>query len=146
MNQNHDLSIAVNFIKQWEGLSLTAYWDGLGDVWTIGYGTTGPDIHGGLTWTLEQCEDRLASDIAAFSQSVIQLLSVQVNDNQLAALISFAYNLGASALASSTLLALLNQGDFQGAAAQFPRWDHSGSQVVQGLLNRRNAEMALFLS
>ena len=46
----------------------------------------------------------------------------------------------------STLLRLLNAGNFQAAADQFPRWDRAGGKEVAGLLARRNAERALFLT
>jgi lysozyme len=38
----------------------------------------------------------------------------------------------------------VNTGDFAGAAAQFPLWDHAGGQVVPGLLRRRQAEQVMF--
>ncbi|NER83460.1 MAG: lysozyme, partial [Leptolyngbya sp. SIO1D8] len=45
-----------------------------------------------------------------------------------------------------SLLAKLNAGDYQGAANEFPRWVKAGGRVLQGLVRRRNAEQALFLS
>ena len=70
---------------------------------------------------------------------------VPLNDNQLAACTSLAYNIGLAAFRGSTLLRKLNDGDYQGAADQFPVWNKAGGRVVQGLVNRRAAERDLFL-
>lgn len=130
-------------IKQFEGLRLTAYQDMVG-VWTIGYGHTGPEVAPGLAITQDQADQLLSGDLARFEAGVSRLASVPLNANQFSALVSFSYNLGLGSLQSSTLLKLLNQGDYAGAAAQFPRWDRAGGQEVAGLLTRRLAEQALF--
>lgn len=134
----------IDLIKEHEGLRLDSYQDG-GGVWTIGYGSTGRDIGPELTWTQEQAEARLCSDLHRFENSVEQLVLVPMTDNQFAALVSFCYNLGAGALEHSTLLRLLNEGDIEGAADQFLRWDHDGGVKVAGLTARRNDERSLFL-
>jgi hypothetical protein len=73
-------------------------------------------------------------------------VKLQLNDNQFSALVSFSYNVGAYSLFESTLLKLLNQGELQEAADQFPLWDKAGGQSLRGLARRRRAERALFLS
>jgi lysozyme len=55
------------------------------------------------------------------------------------------FNLGIRRLAESTLLILLNKGDYRGAADQFSRWVRSDGQVLAGLVKRRAAEADLFL-
>lgn len=136
---------ALAFIKAHEGCRLTAYAD-LGGMWTCGWGSTGSDIHPGTVWTQEHADARLADDVGRFEVAVSQIVNVQVTDNQMAALVSFAYNLGVHALAGSTLLRLVNQRDFVGAAAQFQRWDRAGGREVPGLLQRRHDEADLFLT
>ena len=74
------------------------------------------------------------------------MLTVEVTQNQCDALVSFAFNLGPANLKSSTLLRKVNSGDFNGAAEEFPKWNHAGGQVLAGLTARRNAEKNLFLS
>ncbi|TSA40461.1 MAG: lysozyme, partial [Methylococcaceae bacterium] len=95
--------------------------------------------------TVAQAEEMLAFDLTAFEDKVKALVKVDVNDNQLGALTSFAYNLGAGNLASSTLLKKLNAGDYAGASVEFLKWDKAGGKILKGLTLRRTAEMSLFL-
>lgn len=129
--------------EQFEGCRLTAYQDQVG-VWTIGYGHTGKDVVAGLTITQDQANALLASDIAAAAAFVNQAVAVALNQNEFDALVDFVFNLGRAAFAGSTLLKLLNAGNFASAAPQFALWDHAGGQVVAGLLRRRLAETAMF--
>ncbi|OHX12597.1 muraminidase [Chromobacterium sphagni] len=130
-------------IKKFEGLRLIAYQD-MVNVWTIGYGHTGSDVKPGQVITQAQADQLLAGDLARFEAGVGRLVKVSLNANQFAALVSFSYNLGLANLQSSTLLKLLNQRDYAGAAGEFPRWDRAGGQEVPGLQRRRQAEQALF--
>lgn len=132
-------------IEKFEGLRLTAYQSMVG-VWTIGYGHTGPDVKAGLTITQQQAEQLLINDLARFNNAVNALVQIEVNQNQFDALISFSYNLGVATLQQSTLLRLLNAGNYQAAADQFPRHDRAAGKEVAGLLARRNAERHLYLT
>ncbi|MCP1292527.1 lysozyme [Chromobacterium sp. S0633] len=134
----------VKLIQQFEGLRLKAYQDAVG-VWTIGYGHTGPDVTPGLVISQAQADALLARDLNRFETGVSRLVQVPLNQNQFDALLSFSYNLGLGSLQNSTLLRLLNQRDYAGAAAQFPRWNKAGGKVLPGLTRRRAAEQALFL-
>lgn len=129
--------------KRFEGLNLDSYQDQVG-VWTIGYGHTGPSVHGGLTITEDQADQLLRSDIAAAVTCVNGAVTATINQNQFDALVDFVFNLGCSALLSSTLLRDLNAGDFAAAATQFLLWDHAGGVVISGLHRRRQAERDLF--
>ncbi len=133
----------LNLIKSFEGRELDAYLDAVG-VWTIGYGHT-QGVYEGMTITEAQAEELLRKDLAEFEAAVSEGVQVSINDNQFSALVSFTFNLGADSLFESTLLKLLNQGDFQGAADQFTRWNKAGGQELEGLTRRRKAERALFL-
>lgn len=135
----------VNLIKSFEGLYLDAYLDPVG-IPTIGYGHT-QGVEEGMTITEAQAEEFLREDLAnaeaAVSSDIVQ---VSLNENQFSALVSFTFNIGSQAFADSTLLRLLNQGDFQGAADQFPVWNKGDdNQELAGLTRRRKAERALFL-
>lgn len=136
----------INLIKQFEGCKHKAYRDQVG-VLTIGYGHTGPEVVDGLIWTQEECDNQLAKDLNEFSHDVAILVGTAIlTQGQFDALCSFAYNLGANALKRSTLLAKTLNGDIDGAAEQFAKWDLAGGKVDLGLSQRRQAEKELFLS
>ena len=136
-------SEGVKLIKSFEGMELEAYQDAV-DVWTIGYGHT-KTVEPGMAITEAKAEALLRQDLEEFEEAVTEAVQVSINPNQFSALVSFCFNLGVGSLFQSTLLKLLNQGDFQGAADQFPRWNKAGGQVLEGLTRRRKAERALFL-
>lgn len=137
----------VDLIKTFEGLELTSYQCQAG-VWTIGYGSTGPDIGPRMRITEAQAENLLRKDIAAFETVVSDSLSVRVNQNEFDALVSFAFNVGPTAFRNSTLRKLLNDGaDRTVVAAEFLRWVKVGQgKVSEGLKNRRQKERELFLT
>lgn len=112
---------------------------------TIATGNTSNALPG-RTCTQEQADAWLDEDIAKAQQYVDSLVTAPLNDNQNIALVDFTYNLGAGSLEKSTLLKLLNENDFAGAADQFERWCYAGAEKVEGLLRRRLAERDLFLS
>lgn len=136
-------------IKRFEGLRLQAYQDSVG-VWTIGYGWTQPvagrKIGAGMAINAATAERLLACGVAQFEQGVERRVTVPITQGQFDALVSFTYNLGLRALENSTLLRRLNAGDRQGAADQFGRWVNAGGVRLDGLVSRRAAERALFLS
>lgn len=132
----------LDLIKQFEGLYLKAYRCPAG-VPTIGYGHTA-GVAMGQTITQQQADDYLRRDVRQFERAVARLVTVPLTQGQFDALVSFAFNLGEGALAQSTLLRLLNAGDYAGAAAQFERWNKAGGRVLPGLVRRRAAERALF--
>lgn len=130
-----------------ESCKLTAYPDpgsADGKPWTIGWGSTGPDIKKGTVWTQAQADVRFIDDLMKFEQGVAAVVSVPVSQGQFDALVSFSYNLGLGSLRSSTLLKLLNGLDYTGARDQFARWNKNDGQVMKGLTRRRAAEAALF--
>lgn len=135
----------IQLIKSYEGCKLTAYQDQVG-VWTIGYGHTGDDVYEGQTITQDEAESLFLQDLKKREDAVSGVVTVPLSDGQFSALVSFVYNLGIGALETSALLRCVNASNFDAAAAQFLRWDHEGSKVIQGLLNRRTAEQELFES
>jgi lysozyme len=139
-----------DLIKEWEGCKLTAYQDG-GGVWTIGYGTTaaaglGIDPAKGMTITQDRAEELLWRGVNKFAAKVDQLITAKVNQNERGACVSLSYNIGPDAFAKSTVLRELNAGNKDKAAAAFRRWNKDNGKVVPGLINRRNAEITLFLT
>jgi len=136
-------SNGLNLTMQSEGLELKAYQDSVG-VWTIGYGHTGSDVKRGLVITQPQAEILLAADVAWAVTAVNKAVTAPINQNQFDAMVDFTFNLGAANFTTSTLLRLLNAGDYAGAAAQFIRWNKAGGKVLAGLTKRRQAETTLF--
>ena len=141
---------ALNIIKKFEGIKLTAYPD-TGNIWTIGYGSTinkdtGAAIKKGDKIDLATAERWLKIDVAEREKYIKPLIKVPVTDNMLAAITSLSYNIGLGAFAKSTLLRLLNQGaDKKLVADQFLRWNKVKGIEVKGLTNRRILERDLFL-
>jgi GH24 family phage-related lysozyme (muramidase)/O-acetyl-ADP-ribose deacetylase (regulator of RNase III) len=116
-----------------------------GDPWTIGWGTTGPDVKRGVNWTQQQCDDRFTQDLTKFAQGVANAIGdAPTTQHQFDAMVSFAYNLGIGNLTKSALLKLHKAGDYAGAANEFGNWNKAGGQVLAGLTTRRAAEAALY--
>lgn len=134
------------FIEQWEGLFLHTYNDGVG-VATIGYGHTTaaglPRVQYGMTITMSQADQILASDLAAVEADVNHHVKVPLNQNQFDALVSFDFNTGA--LDRSNVLRAVNASQFSQVPGDLLMWDHGGGHVMLGLLRRRKAEGALFM-
>lgn len=131
---------------------LKAYKDATG-LWTIGNGTTvypnGSPVKGGDVCTVDQALVYEAHDLAKTEAAVTASVKVPLTQSQFDALVSFTYNVGINAELHSTLLKLLNKGDYRGAASHFIDWDKNrvnGQLVVsKGLHQRRKDEAALFL-
>jgi lysozyme len=121
-----------------EGAKNHAYLDTVG-VWTIGVGHTGPEVHEGLVWTDEQVREAFAKDIERFEQAVSGGLHVPLDQWQFDALVSFTFNVGAGAFASSTLRQRVNAQEWEAAAHEFDRW-----HIPPEITPRRNAEREQF--
>lgn len=132
----------IDLIKNFEGCRLKAYKCPAG-IWTIGYGHTA-GVKQGQVITPAQAEEFLKQDLKRFETSVRSLVTVPITQNQFDALVSFTYNLGATALKTSTLLKKLNAGDYNSAAEEFDRWVYANGNKLLGLVKRRAAEKELF--
>ena len=135
----------LDLIKSFEGCKLKAYRDQVG-VLTIGYGHTGNDVSEDQVIDQDRADQLLLNDLSRFCLGVESSVTVYISDNQFAALVSFSFNLGLGSLRSSTLLKLINEGNLDGAALEFVKWNKAGGVVNPGILRRRQAEQALFNS
>ena len=135
----------VDLVRSFEGCKLSAYPDpASGNApWTIGWGSTGPDVHCGLDWTQEQADSRLIADVARVGRSVANIVG-DTTQNRFDAMVDLSYNIGIGNFMSSTLLKMHKAGDYEGAADQFQRWDKGAGKVMPGLLRRRLAEAQLY--
>jgi lysozyme len=135
-------------IKKHEGIRLKSYRCPAG-VWSIGYGSTA-GVKPGMLIDLQYAEALLRQDLERFERGVKLLVKVPLNDNQFAALTSFAFNLGLGALAKSTLLKKLNAGDYAAVPEQLMRWNKARNpktgvlEYSKGLNKRRYAEGMLW--
>lgn len=132
----------ITLIKQFEGCRLEAYLDSVG-VPTIGYGST-EGVTMGDKITQEEADALLLEDLVRFEKCVNEHVDVPITQEQYDSLVCFAFNVGCGALIGSTLLKLLNAGNYTAAAQQFLRWDKAGGKVLAGLTRRRHAESDLF--
>lgn len=139
----------IALIKKWEGWYPKAYKDPVG-VWTIGWGTTGIEARPGRTITKKQGDAFLKEELDEVADQVRAAVKIALTQHQFDALVSFTYNVGIGNLKRSTLLRLINRGNFIGAAGQFARWNKARDRAtnayitLRGLTNRRRDEALLF--
>ncbi|WP_260928231.1 lysozyme [Novosphingobium sp. 9] len=113
--------------------------------WTIGWGSTGPDIVKGTIWTRAQAQARFDAHVAEFVAGVDRLIgTAPTTQNQFDAMVSLAYNIGLTGFGQSTVLRKHKASDYAGAAAAFALWNKAGGRVMQGLVNRRAAEAKVY--
>lgn len=156
------LTTSPNGIKQLiqlEGLRTLTYTCSAG-VLTIGVGhaltaterANGYILIGGVPvyynngLTVTQVEQLLAQDLKRFERTINRAVTVPLNQNQFDALVSFCFNIGSGAFLDSTLLRVLNRGDYAGVPAQMRRWVRAAGTVIPGLQARREKEIKLYLT
>lgn len=142
MNFNLD---GEQLLRTFEGCNLTSYQDS-GGIWTVGYGHTGPDVTQGMTITQAQAEQLFQNDILLVSGKVNSIVNSCLNSNQYSAAVCFAYNV--RSWQGTPLFGLLASGMVALATQHWLLYDKitvNGQKIeVQGLKNRRQAELNLF--
>jgi lysozyme len=147
----------LDLLKQWEGFESKVYKDSAG-LATIGVGhlltksklspgtivINGVPVQYAAGLSDQQVLDLLSQDVNPASQTVTTNVNVTLSQNQFDALTSFTFNVGGGAFTGSTLLKLLNQGQYDQVPDQLRRWNKAGGKVVQGLVNRRENEIKLW--
>ncbi|WP_419894597.1 lysozyme [Proteus terrae] len=136
------ITIALSLISYFEGIKYKSYYDVTG-VLTVCYGHTGNDIIQNRIYTQQECDALLQKDFIKIQRQVDALIKVSLDNHTKASLYSFAYNVGITAFARSTLLKKLNAGDQHGACEEMKRWVYAGGTVWRGLINRREMESTL---
>ena len=141
-------------------------------IWTIGYGhvlyqdqirlpvvrVEGKDVpmirkeyplkpEDNRVWTKEEINELFRVDVATFERGVLRLVPGCVGrQGSFDALVSISFNFGLGNLQRSTIRMKANRGDWEGAAEAFMAWTKGGGKVLPGLVKRRQAEIALFLT
>lgn len=163
-----DYSKAVDLIKKFEGVAdgnpLTVNLDPYlcpAGYWTIGWGHVVTDAKGrnfkgrsekkaayniypnGLT--KEEVSTLLLDDVRKFAAYVADKVKVQLTDNQFSSLVSFCFNVGTGNFNRSSLLRLLNAGNYEAVPSEMKKWTKAGGKILPGLAKRRAAEADLWL-
>ena len=138
-------------IREFEGFRSKPYLCPAG-VPPIGYGSTSYEDGTPVTLKDEPIDQARANAIMRttlareYEPAVQRYVKVPLTQGQYDALVDFAYNAGAKNLLQSTLLKKLNAKNYAGASKEFEKWVYGGGKVLPGLVRRRKAEQALFLS
>jgi lysozyme len=150
------------------GIDLIKYFEGLHDgdlkqiglqpkkcpagIWTEGWGIAMRDSNGnflkgntppkGTVLNEKEADNQLSKFLGAYERIVLSKVKVPLSQNQFDALVSYTYNTGGS----DTLFKLINQ---NAPKEQIEKWFKTkyitaNGKVLQGLVNRRNAECKLF--
>ena len=98
-------------------------------------------------WTKTEIDELFRADVGTFERGVLRLVpGVVGRQGSFDALVSISFNFGLGNLQRSTIRMRANRGDWDGAAEAFRVWTKGGGKVLPGLVKRREAEIALFLS
>jgi lysozyme len=138
----------ADLIKSFEGLRLDAYLCSAGKP-TVGFGSTffedGTPVKLGDKITKERADSLFEKVSDSFAAKVKNCIQKDINENQFAALVSFAYNVGIGNLKSSTLLKKVNANPNDPTIMQeFKKWNRASGKVLAGLTRRREAEANLY--
>lgn len=138
----------VELVKTFEGLRPTAGRLETGG-WTIGYGHT-LTAREGARVSANDAEALLIYDLRHEAERIRPLLHTPLSQNEFDAVVAFTFNVGVDEFRASPVLKRLNGGDHLGAASIMERWRAAEFQgerlVIDGLVRRRAAEKALFLT
>ena len=132
----------LELIKKFEGCETTAYRDSVG-VWTIGFGHT-KGVEEGQTCSIEDAESMLADEMDEYEGYINNMVKVDLQQHEFDSLVAWVYNLGPTNLGESTMLKVLNGGQFDRVPDEMNRWTRAGGKILEGLVRRRQAESLMF--
>lgn len=125
-----------------EGCKLTAYPDN--GACSIGYGHRG--VPEGTVWTIQQATDALDADLG-YASAILndrEIVKVDLTQGQFDALADFIFNLGAGEFEKSTLLRVLNFGEYTRVPDELRKWIYANGEPNEGLKARREGEVILW--
>ena len=136
----------IALIKKFEGLALRTYLCPAGKL-TIGFGHVGPDVHPGQEINEREAEQLLKGDLLRFEHGVEEFLDgVPASFNEFSAMVCLAYNIGLGNFRKSSVLRYHKAGKKTLAANAFLLWVFVNKRRTLGLVRRRTAERALYVS
>ena len=126
--------VARQFIKFFEGFRTKPY------ICSGGYNTIGFGhkilAHEKFDYiSRSKAESLLRSDLLCAEKSVLRNITSVLSDDQFAALVSFTFNMGGSALQRSTMRQKINYGQHKDAGLEFLRWVYAGGKILPGLVS-----------
>lgn len=137
----------ITLLQGFETLRLKAYKaTPIERYFTIGWGHCGPDVKPDDAWTQDHADAQLVADLATAEGAVNRAVTAPLTQNQFDALVCLAFNIGVGAFEGSTLVKYLNLHKYQMADSEFLRWNKQAGVILIGLVRRRKAERALFLT
>lgn len=128
-------------VPKFEGVVLRGYKDPIGIV-TACTGHTATAVLG-RAYTIEECDQLLLSDLMKHAEGVKACVKKPLTTYQLAASVSFAFNVGVNKFCDSTMARKFNNGDMAGACAELSKWTKAGGQIMSGLVKRRAIERSM---
>ena len=142
-------AILFTIVPHFEGTVLHGYLDPIG-IPTKCTGDT-HDVIVGKKYTTEECKQSLETALIAHAEPILKCTPIlKGRTYQLAAAISFGYNIGVGAYCHSTVAKRFNKGDFKGGCKAInesdsghPQWVSAGGEVLEGLVKRRAEERKL---
>ena len=142
--------LGIDLMHFFEGCKLEAY-QCSAKVWTIGWGNTfyenGTPVKQGDKITQDRANSLFVFVANKFADEIKKLIKTNLSENQFSALVCFAYNVGTSNLAKSTLLKKVNVNPNDPSIAnEFLRWNKAGGKELLGLTRRRTAESKLYFT
>ena len=132
----------LSLIKRFEGCRLESY-KCSANVLTIGYGHTS-GVKETDTITQDEADKLLQEDVEQFEKYVDDYVTVKLGQSQFDALVAWTFNLGPGNLRESTMLKVLNNGDYESVPREMKRWNKAAGKTLDGLIRRRLAESLLF--
>jgi lysozyme len=134
-------ALLVSMVPKFEGVILRGHKDPIGIV-TACAGHTKTAVLG-RPYSKEECEALLYEDLIEHAEGVNRCVKVPLNAGQMAAAVSFTYNVGVRRFCQSTMAKKFNAMDYAGACAELSRWTTAGGIQFRGLVIRRAAERAV---
>ena len=146
VNRNKIVAACISFVAGWEGVSYVVYKD-IGGVDTVCHGQTGSEAIIGKVYSPQECSAMLEKELYSFADHVNNRVPAAPLSVK-AAFTSFSYNVGKSGFDSSRAMREAQRGNYKEACRALafspsgaPAWSFVGKKYVQGLHNRRIAEM-----
>jgi lysozyme len=140
----------IKLIKHFEGVHKKPYICPAG-YWTVGVGhLISRDAELPIEWdrvlSPGEIDDLLRKDLRRFELGVLRLLgTVQPNQSEFDALVSFSFNLGLGCFQRSTVRSAFIRGDKKRSGEVLLKYRRAGGKILQGLVRRRQAELALLM-